>query len=1218
MLTQLQRRLPLRAFARILLGSLAALAVLLAAGLVAIRFWLWPSVPQWRDDLLAQAQSALSQRGLTLQAGPVVADWEHWLRPRLTVSNLSLRGAQDEPLLQLGQVQATIGLSSLASLWRLEPIFSEIRIEQPSLLAVRDKAGAIEIAGFRVGASRETPATGPDSKLIEWVLRQGKIRVSNGTVLWRDAAKNKSAEIHDLEMAARNFGLRHSWTLRGRVEEPIGDAFSLEGSFRHPLFGGPAQFADWSGELFVQFDRVDLSELLGLVTLPKEAPLKINSGTGAFKAWASMSSKSLRDLTVDFDLASASLQWGQGRRPLTLERFSGRVETELSGNKQRIKIADMSLQSVQLAQPVRVTSAELMIEEEAASGESRVHIRSKLLDLSAVRWLIGHLPVNPVLKEQVARLSPSGYLSDLDLSWVESPEQPFVASLTAGFDALALSAGPAKPSFSGLSGRLKASESQGSIQLKGSKASLMFPAIFEEPRIDFERLSAELRWQLASTPDARGVTPLTLTVSEFSASNPDLALEASATYETSSDGAGHLDLKGSVTRVLPHRLHRYVPLAAGPQTRQWLRLALKESAPYRAQFELSGPLHKFPFQDPQSGRFLVTAQVEGGRLQPAPGWPTLTGINAEAIFDRAGFELRASQARFASLQSPKIHAQIIDMAAPQTLLRVQGDLRGDLQQFFSAANQSPVKAWLGGLTETMSGKGETTLALDLNLNLSDDRLSRYFGALRLGRGTLSPGVNLPLVAINSGAIEFNEFGLSALTIQGEALGGPLKATRQPVAGFPNRSQLVLDGRATGRGLEQWASQVWGVNWRGQLSGATPFSVQIDVGGGPTRAVVKSSLAGLRSTLASPLAKQEAERWGLHVEYRGGRPETEIALDSPKAKGRILWQPRADSEGLLRAFFERFWLDSASRADAQELAQSDKNTLAHNWPRLDLGVEDFRVGARQWGKVDMQARPVHATRSWEISTLTITNADALLTGQGRWATRALDPRSKASSRTVLDMQLEVKNGGALLARAGYPEVVRDTAGKIEGQLSWPGSPLAFSGGALSGTLGMNLEKGRFLKAEPGVARLVGILNLQTLPRRIKLDFSDVFSEGFTYERIRGDLEFLEGEVTTRNLRIVGVQASVLLEGSASIRNETQDIRVLVLPEVNAGLASLGYAALVNPAVGLGAFLAQYVLRDPVRRLLAYEYQLTGRWEDPVVTPIAREPRADIPELSPSTK
>jgi uncharacterized protein YhdP len=299
-------------------------------------------------------------------------------------------------------------------------------------------------------------------------------------------------------------------------------------------------------------------------------------------------------------------------------------------------------------------------------------------------------------------------------------------------------------------------------------------------------------------------------------------------------------------------------------------------------------------------------------------------------------------------------------------------------------------------------------------------------------------------------------------------------------------------------------------------------------------------------------------------------------------------------------------------------ESVSDSIAEDWPVVDLAVDDFRVGERNWGRLEVQASPVAATRSWEILKFTLANPDGLVSGQGQWSMMRAPARGAPRSRTSLNVELQLKNGGAYLVRSGYPGLVKDTNGKIEGRLHWPGSPVDFSGAALSGELKLDLAQGQFLKAEPGLSRLVGVLNLQSLPRRIKLDFRDVFSEGFTFEKMGGDLQFTNGRVSTQNLRIIGIQASVLLEGSADIKTETQDLRVLVLPEVNAGLASLGYAALVNPAVGLGAFIAQYILRNPVRDLLSYEYRVTGGWTDPVVDSVKREIRPEATEIRPIQK
>jgi uncharacterized protein YhdP len=141
----------------------------------------------------------------------------------------------------------------------------------------------------------------------------------------------------------------------------------------------------------------------------------------------------------------------------------------------------------------------------------------------------------------------------------------------------------------------------------------------------------------------------------------------------------------------------------------------------------------------------------------------------------------------------------------------------------------------------------------------------------------------------------------------------------------------------------------------------------------------------------------------------------------------------------------------------------------------------------------------------------------------------------------------------------------------------------------------------------MARLLGVLSLQALPRRLLLDFRDVFQEGFAFDNIGGDLNMAQGVAQTNNLRMRGVQAAVLMEGSADVARETQDLRVVVVPEINAGTASLAYAA-INPAIGLGTFLAQALLRGPLVAAGTREFRVSGSWDDPKVERIERQPGA----------
>jgi uncharacterized protein YhdP len=116
---------------------------------------------------------------------------------------------------------------------------------------------------------------------------------------------------------------------------------------------------------------------------------------------------------------------------------------------------------------------------------------------------------------------------------------------------------------------------------------------------------------------------------------------------------------------------------------------------------------------------------------------------------------------------------------------------------------------------------------------------------------------------------------------------------------------------------------------------------------------------------------------------------------------------------------------------------------------------------------------------------------------------------------------------------------------------------------------------------------------------------VFAQGFSFDFIRGDARIQQGVAYTNNLQMKGVNAAVLMEGKADINQETQDLRVLVVPEINAGTASL-IATVINPAVGLGTFLAQALLRQPLIRATTQAFRVHGSWSDPQVEKVALPP------------
>jgi uncharacterized protein YhdP len=154
--------------------------------------------------------------------------------------------------------------------------------------------------------------------------------------------------------------------------------------------------------------------------------------------------------------------------------------------------------------------------------------------------------------------------------------------------------------------------------------------------------------------------------------------------------------------------------------------------------------------------------------------------------------------------------------------------------------------------------------------------------------------------------------------------------------------------------------------------------------------------------------------------------------------------------------------------------------------------------------------------------------------------------------------------------------------------------------------MNVEDGQFLKQDPGAAKLLGVLSLQMLPRMLKLDFHDVFSEGLAFDGITANAMITRGVVRTDNLKMHGVAATVLMDGTADIANESTNLHVVVIPEFNLGTSSLVYGLAVNPVIGLGSFLAQLFLRAPVMKALTYHMQVTGPWKSPHIVKLDNSP------------
>ena len=351
------------------------------------------------------------------------------------------------------------------------------------------------------------------------------------------------------------------------------------------------------------------------------------------------------------------------------------------------------------------------------------------------------------------------------------------------------------------------------------------------------------------------------------------------------------------------------------------------------------------------------------------------------------------------------------------------------------------------------------------------------------------------------------------------------------------------------------------------------------------------------------------------------------IDATELDGYLEFrQPGAQSAGRLYARLSRLSLAASQASEVEAILEEQPASI----PALDIVVENMELRGKKLGRVEIDAVNRNASaaeggvREWRLNKFNVILPEAVLTASGNWAAvvptgpRVALPQGERR-RSAMNFKLDIADSGALLKRFGMDGVIRRGKGRLEGQVAWIGSPLDLDFPSLSGQFNVNVESGQFLKADPGIAKLLGVLSLQSLPRRLTLDFRDVFSQGFAFDFVRGDIGIQQGVARTNNLQMSGVNAAVLMEGSADIEEETQDIKVVVVPEINAGTASL-IATAINPVVGLGTFLAQMFLRRPLMEAATQEFHIDGTWADPKITKINRKTRAQTPvgEQTPETK
>lgn len=391
--------------------------------------------------------------------------------------------------------------------------------------------------------------------------------------------------------------------------------------------------------------------------------------------------------------------------------------------------------------------------------------------------------------------------------------------------------------------------------------------------------------------------------------------------------------------------------------------------------------------------------------------------------------------------------------------------------------------------------------------------------------------------------------------------------------WPEKDGMWLAGSLPELSLHGWGDLLGAT---GGMEGGLPFA-------GANLVIGKVSGFGL---LANNLKIDAGKRGdGLFMQLSGST-----------LNGEVEWQPR--DEGKLTARLKNLlWSGADHAAAVPDQTAQPASVSPGSLPALQIAIENFQIKDKQIGRLELVGHP--DGMDWRLRRLRATNPDGALTGDGIWH------GGEANAKSTANLLLEISDAGKILARSGYPNTVKGGSGKLAANLSWAGTPDEFNYATLNGAFKLDTGKGQFLKMDPGVGKLLGILSLQALPKRITLDFTDVFSDGFQFDSIKGNAQISNGVLDTQDLRLDGSAAKVTMKGSVDLNSETQDLRVKILPTLGDSVSLLGAFA-AGPLVGISSLIVNKILGNPLDKLASFEYNVSGTWSDPKVVKLGRVP------------
>ena len=333
---------------------------------------------------------------------------------------------------------------------------------------------------------------------------------------------------------------------------------------------------------------------------------------------------------------------------------------------------------------------------------------------------------------------------------------------------------------------------------------------------------------------------------------------------------------------------------------------------------------------------------------------------------------------------------------------------------------------------------------------------------------------------------------------------------------------------------------------------------------------------------------------MEVSFTTDQNAMKLVANSKELAG-YLWIPLQEGQPY-HLNMERLHLSDTSKEREDE--STDHDVLSEINPALlpdiDVAIKSLVIGDQDSGAVSFKLQ--QSDSGVKIDNITTLLAGMNITGFADWV------KDNKEQHSWFQGRLEGGNLGDLNKALGFPELLESEKSRLDINLNWEGSPLRRDFASMKGGIDIRLDKGRIIDSGSGAGalRLFGVLNVDTLRRRMFLDFSDLYSSGISFDQLTGVVRFNQGKISfDEPVVIEGPSSTIRINGQVDANKEELNLTMTVTLPVTSNLPILSVLLGTAPQLSGVIFIADKLVGDQVNELASIHYTIKGSFDEPVM-------------------